>query len=235
MEAGIRVRDESTALEQSLPTRLAWSASLAAVWAAAGGTAGGALIALLLLVGRMHSGGSATSALLLSLIGGCLGLIHGAMLGRLSSAGEPPSGFAARAMSVGAGIAALLVAAALSLWLAASAVLARSGRLGGWVALLAGAAVAVALAALATHYGWIAFGRAWGEWQERRLGTLLVAGAFAVLATVLLVLEPALPGVRGSLTTLGWLIVAALATLWIATPLVVLTLRTAFRKDQRLR
>jgi hypothetical protein len=235
MDSVIHVRDESTALAESLSPRFTWSASLAAAWAAAGGTAGGALIAVLLLAGRMHSGGSATSALLLSLIGGCLGLIHGAMLGRLSSAGEPPSGYATRAVGVGAGVAALLVAAALSLWLAASAVLARSGRLWGWVALLAGAAVAIALAVLATRLGWIALGRAWGEWQERRLGTLLVAGAFAVLATVLLVLEPALPGVRGSLTTLGWLIVAALATLWVATPLVVVTLRTAFRKKQRLR
>jgi hypothetical protein len=209
--------------------RLTQGASLAAAWAAAGGTAGGALVALLLLAGRMHPGGSATAALLLSITGGCLGLVHGAVLARVCRHDAAPTRGRDRAVASAVATAALLGAALLSVWLAASAVLARAGRMWGWVALLAGGLAALAVGLLATHLGWVALERSWTGWRERRLGSLLVAGAFVVSAATLLLLEPVLPGGRTALTRFGWLAVAALATLWIATPLVVLALRAAVR------
>jgi hypothetical protein len=232
MESGTSFRIETVARREHVLPRLTWAATVAAVWAAAGGTAGGALVALLLIAGRMHPSGSVTAALVLSVIGGCLGLVHGAVLGRLSSGHGPAPDYATRFLGVAVAATALLGAAALSVWLATSAVLARSGRLWGWVALLAGGAAAIALAIVATRLGWTALERAWSEWRERRLGILLVAGTFAVLTMVFLVIKPALPGAPGGLTTLGWLIVVAFATLWIATPLVVVALRTAFRQKR---
>jgi hypothetical protein len=228
MQSGTASSMQRTGARQDCAPRLTHSASLAAAWAAAGGTAGGALVSLLLLAGRMHPGGSATAALLLSVAGGCLGLVHGAILARLCWRDAGPTRRRDRVAATAVAAAALLGAALLSVWLTAGAVLARSGRMWGWVALLAGGLAASAVGLLATHLGWVALERSWTRWRERRLGSLLVVGAFVVTAATLLLLEPALPGGRTALTRFGWLAVAALATLWIATPLVILvTRRTA--------
>jgi hypothetical protein len=230
---GSSVRHDAATQGEML--RLTHSAGLVAAWGAAGGAAGGSLVALLVLTGRMYPGGSATAALLLSVAGGCLGLVHGAMLARLGrqDAGPPRPG--ERTVAVGVATAAVLGAAMLSVWLTTSAVLARADRFWGWAALLAGAMVVTAVGLLATHLGWIALERSWTAWRERRLGSLLVAGTFVVTATALLLLEPALPGGRTTLTPLGCLVVAALATLWIAAPLIIVALRTVVRRHaQRL-
>jgi hypothetical protein len=231
MQSGTRNPDLAGAAEVPVLLHLTWTARLAAVWAAAGGTAGGALIAVLILAGRMHPAGSVAAALLLSITGAALGLVHGAVIGRLGHRDEPATGLAAFVPAAFVAVLALLTSASLAVWLTTSAVLARAGQFWGWMALLAGGVAAAGVAVLATWLGWSALESAWTEWRERRLGAPLVGGTFTVLAVSLLFLEPALPGGRGTLTTAGWLLVAALATLWIATPVVVLGLRARHTHD----
>jgi hypothetical protein len=214
-----------------LRPRLGWSALVAAVWAAAGGAAAGALVAALLLAGRLHPDGSASITLLLATIGSMLGVVHGAVLGYLGRhAGEDLRlGLIDRIFALFVAAAALLASVGLALWIVMSAVLLRSGLLWGWLAFLAGATAVVAIAVWATVLGWLSLERAYLEWPQHRLGASLLAGSFLVLCTVFLLLQPSVPGTSLQLRATGWIIVAALATIWVATPVVVLTLRIGRR------
>jgi hypothetical protein len=216
-----------TVTDYSVLPRLTWSARLAVVWAAAGGTAGGALIAALLLAGRSNPEGATLLAPLLAAVGSALGVVHGAMLGHLGRhAGEEFSiRRRDRAWAVAAALGALLAAQVLSLWLVMSVVLARSGSTWGWVALLIGVSAALAVAGLATSLGWRSLERAWAEWPQHGLGIRLLAGSFTVICLAFVGLQPAVPGTQLQLPLVGWLVVALFATLWLAGPAVVLALR----------
>jgi hypothetical protein len=215
---------------------LSWSAQVAAAWAVAGGAAGGVLVAALLLAGRMHPDGSATLAMLLATVGGVLGLVHGAVLGYLGRhAGakgkeEVQPRLRDRIFAAAFASSALVAAVAIAVWIAMSAVLARSGSTWGWFALAAGGALTLAIAVWATLLGWESLETAYEEWPEHRLGALLLGGTFALLSAVLLALRPAIPGTEVQLAPIGWIAVAALATIWIATPAIAVALRYAIRR-----
>jgi hypothetical protein len=222
-----------TAAHPKLPARplLSWSAQVAAAWALAGGAAGGVLVAALVLAGRMHPDGSANVAMLLATVGGMLGVVHGAVLGYLGRHAGTEGGAEVqprlrdRIFAATFAGSALVAAVAIAVWTVMSAVLARSGSTWGWLALAAGGALTLAIAAWATLLGWESLETAYEEWPEHRLGALLLGGTFALLSAVLLALRPAIPGTEVQLAPIGWIAVAALATIWIATPVIVLALR----------
>jgi hypothetical protein len=208
--------------------RLSGAAQLAVVWTAAGGAAAGGLVPVLLLTGHMYTEAAAALALVLATGGGILGAVHGAVLGHIGRhAGDKAVGIRLRdrAWAILATLAALALAAGLTQWLLMSAVLVRAGRPVGWLPLLAGVAAALGVGALASALGWRSLERAYLEWPRHRLGALLLAGSFTVLCLSFLALQPAVPGTRLQLPAIAWIIVAALATIWVAAPAVIIGLR----------
>jgi hypothetical protein len=207
------------------------SAQLAVTWAVAAGGAGGGLVAALLLAGRMHPEAGITVGALLATVGSMLGAVHGSVLGYL---GRPESDIHAtswteRAFAMVVAAGALIGAITLALWLVLSALVVRAGSAWGWVAFTAAAALGLVFALQATLLGWRSLDTAYARWPEHRLGTLLVLGAFGVLCAVFLALRPAIPGTQLQLSAIAWIFVAALATLWIATPVIVIALRLVGR------
>jgi MFS family permease len=234
-----RIEPATPALYAELP-RLSWAAQLAVVWTAAGGAAAGGIVPVLLLTGRMHTGAVAGLALLLVTVGGMLGAVHGAVLGYVGrhAGKEVVIRRRDRVWSILAVLAALAAAAGLTQWLLMSSVLIRAGRGWSWLPLLAGVAVAVGIGATATVLGWRSLERAYLEWPRHGLGAMLIAGSFTVLCLTFLALQPAVPGTRVQLPFIGWVIVAALATIWVATPAVIMVLRFPSgrgRREGRLR
>jgi hypothetical protein len=207
--------------------RITWRPRVAAAWTLAGGTAGGVFVAGLVLAGRMHPESALIVAALLAVVGSVLGCVHGAVLGRL---GHPPpdpgaTPWTERALAVGIIGAAAALALVLSLFLVMGAVLGRSGSLAGWATLAIAGAFATAAFLRATLMGWHALEHAYARWPDNRLGTLLVTGAFLVISAALLAVRPALPGTSARITVTGAVIIAALATLWLAAPVVIVVLR----------
>jgi hypothetical protein len=221
-----RTQPASSTLYAELP-RLSWAAQLAVVWTAAGGVAAGGLVPVLLLAGRMHTDAAAAAALLLVTAGGVLGAVHGAVLGYVGrhAGNEVVVRLRDRVWAVIATLTALAAAAGLTQWLLMSTVLIRAGRGWGWLPLLAGIAAGLGIGALATIRGWRSLEIAYLEWPRHRLGAMLLAGSFTVLCLSFLVLQPAVPGTSVQLPVIGWIIVAALATIWVAAPAVILALR----------
>ncbi|HSJ23121.1 MAG TPA: hypothetical protein VK929_00455 [Longimicrobiales bacterium] len=206
---------------------MGWTAGVAATWAGAGGAAGGALVAAFLLSGRMHPDGAVPMTLLLATAGSLLGLVHGAVLGFIGrhAGGTGELRTRDRAFAVFVATAAVLASIALALWLVLSSIVARAGSAWGWLAFAIGTLAALAVAAQASVIGWHSLMTAFTEWPQHRLGFRLVAGSFTTITLVLLALRPALPGTSLQLPMLGWILVAGLATIWIATPGIIVALR----------
>jgi hypothetical protein len=232
MEQGTRV-DRAGETGSAWP-QLSWAAHIAAAWAMAGGAAGGMLVAVLLLTGRLTAHHVVTVAVVLATIGSMLGVVHGAVLGYLGRhAGEELHlRRRDRVFAVAVAAGALLASIAIAVWIAMSAALVRSGSTWGLLAFTAGAAMAGAIAIWATLLGWDTLEVAYMEWPEHRLGARLLGGSFAVLCVVFLALRPDVPGTQIQLSPIGWIVVAALATIWIATPAIVLVLRGRLRQQQ---
>jgi hypothetical protein len=232
MDDGIVAR---TGVPASAWPQLSWAAHIAAAWAVAGGAAGGMLVAVLLLTGRIPPHNSVTVALVLGTLGSMLGVVHGAVLGYLGRhAGEDMHPrIRDRIFALVVAACALLASLAIAVWIAMAAALARSGNTWGLLALAAGAAVVLAIAIWATLLGWDSLEVAYLEWPEHRLGARLLGGSFAVLCVVFLAMRPDIPGTQIQLSPVGWMVVAALATIWIATPAIVLVLRGRGEPVQR--
>jgi hypothetical protein len=215
----------------SIPT-LGRPAHVAAAWAAAGGSAAGVLLAALLLLGRLHPDGSVFFAVVLAVTGSVLGLVHGAILGYLGrgEAGGPVRGLLDRGYGAVTIVMALLGSWALAIWLVMSAVLLRSGSVWGWPALLAGGAAAAAAAGWATLVGWRSLEAAYTAWPDHRIGSGLAGGSFLVLCLALFGVRPAIPGTSLELPLVAWVLIAAIATIWIAMPAIVVALRAARRR-----
>jgi hypothetical protein len=206
---------------------LGWRGTLAAAWTLAGGIAGGGFVTALLLAGALHPETALLITTIFALLGSMLGGIHGAVIGHI---GHPDvedmnTTWADRvftvAVAVGAAVLALLTAA----WLAMAAVLARNGSIAGWAALMIGAAAASAALLWATVLGWHALENAYARWPRRRLGVMLVAGAFVFTAGALLLTGPLVPDAQLHIRFIATLAIAALTTIWVATPAVILALR----------
>ncbi|HSJ07678.1 MAG TPA: hypothetical protein VK936_13325 [Longimicrobiales bacterium] len=200
-------------------------ATVAASWSLAGGIAGGMLAAGFVAAGRLHPDGAIIITLVLASMGSVLGILHGAVLGHLARARSDPYTWPETTVGVMAAAAGLVVANVLSQWLVLAALLARAGARTGWIYLAVLVPLCLGIVAWATFLGWHKLEAAYARWPEHRIGSWLVAGVFLVVSGVFLVLRPAIPGTELQLSWWATLIVAAVATLWIAAPAVIAGLR----------
>jgi hypothetical protein len=204
--------------------------AVTASWTLAGGLAGGTLVAALVFGGRVHPDALQVVTALLVSLGAALGMVHGFMLGVVGRPEkEPAPGISQWALSIFGSAAAWVVGMVGSLWLGMSTVVAISGRPIGWIGLTAGGLATATILVAATVLGWRALSTAFYQWPDHALGAWLVCGTFVVLSGSLLAIRPALPGTQVQLTVGGTLMAAALATLWIALPAIVLILPFAHR------
>lgn len=204
---------------------LGWRGTMAAAWALAGGIAGGGFVAGLLLAGTLHPELIITAVF--GVLGSTLGGIHGAVIGHIGRPDyeDDPTTWADRVFTVAAALGATILALITSAWLAMAAVMARTGSLAGWAALLIGAAAASAALLWATVLAWHALENAFARWPRRRLGAMLVAGAFVFTVGALVLAGPLLPDAQLHIRFIATMVIAALTTIWVATPAVVFALR----------
>lgn len=210
---------------------IGWPAVTAATWSLAGGAAGGLLTAALVLTGNIHVDAVPIAILFFAAGGSTLGTVHGSVLGFI---GRPAGTLHDTSDPAFAGPLAVAIAFAAALVLAIllgfGAIVARAGRAIGWVSLLFALPAALGAIAAATFVGWHALENAYARWPDHRVGSLLVLGAFGVLVLGALVVRPAIPGTQLQLPALGYVLFAALATLWVAAPAVVIGLRMLHRR-----
>jgi hypothetical protein len=224
----------STAIGHVSP-QLGVRGTLAAAWALAGGVAGGAFVAVLVLTGTLHPETALLMTAMFGSLGSVLGCVHGAVLGHI---GRPDDDSGTTWIESVLTVSAVAGAAGLSLliaaWLAMAAVLTRAGTWPGRLGLLIGVVMAAAALLWASVLGWYALERAYARWPRRRLGALLVVGAFVVIAGALLFVRPIVPGAQLKIQFVAAMAVAALTTVWLATPGVILALRMTDTARRRL-
>jgi len=196
-------------------------------WTTTGGVAAGGL-----LVGVTALGSPEEAQALLPLspilfvLGAAAGLVHGSALAYV---GRPltTSGRAAVAsilLSFVALIPALAVAWVAAAWISlTSAVLTLRGPTTATVTSV-GWLVGMALGCWAAIEGWQGLERAFTRWPESRPGALLISAALAILALVFLMHRPPIGHTELHLTGFGAVILALAATIWIATPVVIVLL-----------
>lgn len=196
-------------------------------WAAAGGLlVGGFLVAAMTLTGQLSGHALLLTCTGLFVVGAVLGFSHGAVLGWLGRPPEMSRKEAAGSIAFGAAYAvpALLVAWLLAGWIAMTSVALYGGQtapiIGCGVAWLAG----LGLLAVAAEQGWGCLRCAYGGWSNARVATLLVAALFGGLLAVFLAEQPQLWGLELQVTTVGAVLLALAATLWLAGPLVTVSL-----------
>lgn len=209
---------------------LSWIANMTVSWSLAGGAAGGVLIAGLVLTSRLHSMGLIPLLALVALFGSALGTTHGALLGYLGR-NEPHQKLGWHEwllVGAAAGVAGGC-AMALAVWLGLAAMAAAAGERSGIIGLVLAAPVALAIFTWATLSGWQAIETAYTRWPEKRLGTLMVLGAFAVLSASMLLLRGAIPGTQIELSPAAAGALVAIAVIWIVSPAVIIALRFAAR------
>jgi hypothetical protein len=196
-------------------------------WTTAGGVAAGGLLLGLTALGSPEEAQELLPlAPVLFLLGAAAGLVHGGVLAYVGRPAAVPgrAALARIGISVPVAIIALLVAWVAAAWISlTSAVLTlHAWRTAvvtglGWIA-------GTAVCCWAAVEGWHALERAFARWPESRPGTLLLSGALAILALALVVYRPPLGSSQLHLTGFGALLLAFVATLWIATPVVVVLL-----------
>jgi hypothetical protein len=200
-------------------------ATVAASWALAGGTAGGLLVAGFVMAGRLHPDSAMIVTAVLASLGGVLGTLHGAVLGHIARARILPYTWPELTVGVLATGGGIVLANVLSQWLVLGSLLARAGNRTGWAFLATLVPVCFGVLLWATILGWHKLGAAYTRWPDHRLGTWLVAGVFVLISTVFVTLRPAVPGTELQLSWWATLLLAAVATLWIAAPAVIAGLR----------
>lgn len=199
-------------------------------WTPAGGIAcGGVVVGVLTVSGAVSPGFQLLAAPVLFAFGAALGFAHGCVLGVVGRPDCMGCGKALRRSAVGGLLALPLVAAAwvVTAGMSLTAALVRDFRPGVFV--LSGGAwlLGLALCGWAGMEGVVAVQRALRRWPQRRLGSTLTGAALVVVAGLFLRYPPQLVGTDLRLTGLGALVLAAVVTLWIVLPLVVLVLHVA--------
>ncbi len=212
-------------LPQSAPHAIGRTRLLVGSWTAAGGVAGGLFVTTLVLLGDMHPDDVMLllTALLVA-VGAGLGTVHGAVLAWLSHPPREaprPGGLLWDAGSAAAGFTAALV---ISLWITMSAALLSAGIALAWLGALTGIPVAVLLCLWAAVVGWDALRAAYGRWPEHRLGSVLLVSALAIVTATLLALRPTLHSMHVDISPPVAIMLACLATLWVAAPAIVVAL-----------
>lgn len=212
------------------PRNLNGIASMTISWSMAGGIAAGVLIAALVFTSRLHSMGVVPLTAIVALIGSMLGSVHGAVLGYLGRASlDSRLGLRYWALVAALGCSGAALAVPFAIWLAIGAMTAASGAASGAVGLFIAIPITLIIFAWATMNGWDAFEIAYSRWPQKRLGTLLVVGAFLVLSAFMLILRGAIPGTEIQLSPVAAFVLVAIAVLWIVSPVVIVALSIAGR------
>ncbi len=219
---------EKTRMDGRTLTRgLAVPGKVAVAWAAAGGIlVGGFLVAAMTLTGQLSGHALLLTCTGLFVVGASLGFVHGAVLGWMGRPKGMPLRQSVGAIAMGAAYAipALLVAWLVAGWIAMTAVALYAAKtaaiVGCGVAWLAG----LTLVTLAAEQGWGALRSAYSGWSNARAATLLVAALFGGLMAVFLSEQPQIWGLPLRVTPVGAVLLALAATLWLAGPLVTLSL-----------
>jgi hypothetical protein len=194
---------------------------LEVAWAMAGGiVAGGPLVASIMLSGRASSSMLMTITSVLFVIGGALGLVHGAVLGYLGREQDCSGHRAVQSLVMGVFVAvpALLLAWFIALWIGLTAA-ALSLR---WYALLAIVAVGWVTGGVICFWGawqgWRALGNMLERWPEHRAGIVILAVVFVFLLVSFLVWQPEVWWTELRVTGVGAVLLAVGVTVWVAAP-----------------
>lgn len=206
---------------------------LALAWAGASGMlAGGAWVALLVWQGRTSSSMSLVMTTVFFVVFGGLGFVHGGVLGYLARAPEESRWRVVRSL-VWAGILGTPLLALLwefAVWIAMTEAALRLRGAGVLIGLSFSWFALVLVCWLAVLQGAAALRAAYASWQESWVGTVLVAVTFAFLLINFLSEPPVLWGSNLRVTGAGALLLAAGVTVWIASPVIVLTLQVLHRR-----
>jgi hypothetical protein len=205
-------------------------------WSAAGGIGlGGILVAVMTMNGQISGMGLFATASGLFLIGAVLGLAHALVLGYLGRPEGVSAQQAVRDLGRGAlyAVVALPFAWIVTMWIALSMPVMYLGRIGAQVGVGLGWVAGAAVVAAAGVAGWRMLRNAYAHWPEHRVGTVLVGVTFASLLVLFLMDRPEIWGLHLRVNQTGAVLLAAVATLWVAGPIITLGLSLVQRLPGR--
>jgi hypothetical protein len=200
---------------------------VAVSWAVGGGIlVGGVVVAAMTLAGQLSGFGLLLTCTGLFVVGGVLGFVHGGLVGWAGRPAEMSRREALASLGMGAiyTVPALLVSWLVAGWIAMTSVALYSGKVAGLIgcgiAWLGGAALLV----VAAEQGWSALSRLYAGWSNARVAALLVVALYGGLLAVFLAERPQLWGLSVQVTPVGAVLLATGVTLWLAGPMVGLSL-----------
>ena len=200
---------------------------LAVAWSVAGGLAvGGFLVAAMTLTGQLSGHALLLTCTGLFVVGAALGFTHGAVLGWMGRPKDQSRRDAWFGLAMGAAYAvpALLVTWLVAGWIAMTSVALYAGKLPALIGCGVAWLIGLALVVVAAEKGWDSLKGAYAAWSNARVGSLLVAALFGGLLAVFLAERPHLWGLPLRVTPVGAVLLAVATTLWLAGPLVTLSL-----------
>ncbi len=203
---------------------------VAVLSAMAGGVAlGGVLVAAMTLTGHLSGDGLFLSATALFIIGALVGLVHGVALGFFGRPAGTSARTAARQLVLAAlyAVPGLALAWLVAVWVAMTLVAYYTGHIAALVGVALGWVAAAVILSAWSVSALRALRNAFARWPERRVGTLLVGASLAALLVIFLADRPELWGLRLRVTEIGAVLLAVFLSLWVAGPLVTLSLKLA--------
>lgn len=192
---------------------------------------GGYFVSSLMLSNRMSPSHMAPAGVALFVLGGCTGLVHGGLLGYLGRRLDRPRKEGMRVVLWGAAAAliGLIPTAVLALWIAMASPALVAGRFMMSGAVLVAWVAGLVICTWAAVDGWAALRNLVARWPESRVGAPVLLGIFAVAMVAFLMQRPEIWGTDIRVTGTGAVVLAVGATVWIASPVVVVALHLVHR------
>lgn len=212
---------------RTLTKGIGLSGRVAVAWSSAGGIlVGGFLVAAMTLTGQLSGHALLLTSTGLFVVGAVLGFVHGAVLGWMGRPKEtgPKAALSGLALAAAYAVPALLVSWLVAGWIGMTSVALYAGKTAAIVGTGVAWLVGLTLVALAGEAGWKALRNAYRGWSNARVATLIVAALFGGLLAVFLAEQPHLWGLRLRVTPVGAVLMAVAATLWLAGPMVTVSL-----------
>jgi hypothetical protein len=209
---------------------------LAVSWAVGGGVlVGGVLVAGMTLAGQLSGFGLLLTATGLFAVGGALGFVHGGLLGWIGRPAAMSRREALGSLGMGAvyAVPALLLSWLVAGWIAMTSVALYSGKVAGLIGCGIAWLVGAGLLVVAAEQGWSAVRQLYAGWSNARVATLLVAALYGGLLAVFVAERPQLWGLPVQVTPVGAVLLATAVTLWLAGPMVALSLSLLDRLPTR--
>jgi hypothetical protein len=229
--------NESTRTGAMLHSGVGLPGRVTITWTVAGGIlAGGFLVAAMTLAGQLSGNALLLTSGALYLMGAFLGFGHGAVLGWFAR-GE----MTARQYLGRLGLAAAYTIPVLALgfvvagWIAMTVVALYLGKATAMAGMAAGWLIGAVLVVTAAAYGWSAAKAAFARWGAHApLGTALTAATFASLLILFLAERPTIWGLQFRVTEVGAVLLAWFIAVWVAGPVITLSLRLIERLPQHV-